>query len=563
MPDTSAVTAPLVEQLNPAAAFVGSLGKDFHPALPAPNVAFDSEVDNFREKRLIQRDRTYRAAREERDILLASIKAYKKQDKDHSHPHLGIISDWDWQAVMDEILKAERSIDVEGSEGILGAIRKCARKLGKSGEAFIYWLKMLPDDAYGSIICGGFQLIIKAAVRHRVLCERVLDALAAIPEAIREAKFAKEQYESEELEGRIADLYQSISQCLHRILEFYKRRSPGRFSKMIWKATKAIAKGPDYGSEIELDIQAVKDSAKLVKNEEQRCHQLLTARIEMKQDCLTLQNADFKDLATENVEIVKNVQETLNILKNMYASASCALKDDRITQEEKHQQEREPTPRYSSQVNRAWERISQAVTPEPVRREGPSIQQLVHVLGTSPKTIAQDLQWIFQDSRSFSVSRKAQASLLMANQKFREWFTSAKCYCLFAQGDISDNSPVSALSLVSGLLIQTSHSWTTALPLLYTCGLHTDQRRDAHPNAKGMLQSLIVQLLLAPQYQNSSLDFVDHALFGNLQNTDLPALCAVFEGLLHQLPQKAIVVLVVDGVSFYETEDRPLYSSDA
>lgn len=144
-----------------------------------------------------------------------------------------------------------------------------------------------------------------------------------------------------------------------------------------------------------------------------------------------------------------------------------------------------------------------------------------------------------------------------------EWLSSAESRCLFAQADTSDTVLISALSLVSSLLIQTMQSRRAALPLYYACGLHTDRYHDTFPDAKGMLQNLIVQLLLAPQQQSFSLDFVDHVLFERLQNTNIDALFAVFKNLLFQLPHRAIVVLVVDGVSFYETEDRVSGMCDA
>lgn len=220
--------------------------------------------------------------------------------------------------------------------------------------------------------------------------------------------------------------------------------------------------------------------------------------------------------------------------------------------------------RQHAQTNQQLERIRRATTPETVIRQGPSFQQLVHVLRASPDTAAQDLQWILQEGISLPARGQTQANSFMETPQFHAWLASAEPCCLFAQADTADDALISALSLVSGLVSQTMQSHSAVLSLHYACGLHMDRYRDAYPNAQGMLQHLIVQLLSAPQYRMLSLEFVDdEAMFEGLLNADMDALCAVFEGLLYQLPQRAMVVLVVDGVSFYETKDKVKGMCDA
>ncbi|KAI4108593.1 MAG: hypothetical protein LQ339_002109 [Xanthoria mediterranea] len=219
--------------------------------------------------------------------------------------------------------------------------------------------------------------------------------------------------------------------------------------------------------------------------------------------------------------------------------------------------------RQHAQTNQQLERIRRAITPETIIRAGPSFQQLVHVLRASPDTAAQDLQWILQEGISLPARGQTQANFFMETEQFHAWLASAEPCCLFAQADTADDGLISALSLVSDLVSQTMQSHSAVLSLHYACGLHTDRYRDAYPDATGMLQYLIVQLLSAPQYRMFSLEFVDEAMFEGLRNADMDALCAVFEDLLYQLPQRAIAVLVVDGVSFYETEDKVKGMCDA
>ena len=498
------------------------------------------------------------------------MKSYQTQDRDDARAKLGLISESKWQAVIDEIRQAEYNADVNGIKGALGAIRKCGRKLGDSGAAFTGWLRMLPDDAYGSIICGGLTLIINAAVRHRDLCNEVLDAVGEIPEVIRAAEFSFVEYRSDQLNVRIATLYKDISQSLRSILDFYKDRAPGRTKGVARNVVKAIGKGPNYGKQIELNIELVRKSASAVKQEADRCLHRRVGAIRSNQEFQTRQNAEIKDQGTENLrlnselkdqgveslklnnEIKDQGKESLNLMKNLYAGLKYQYQCQERRWEERDRRQREE---YASMCQRL-ESISRAVTPEPVRRQGPSVQQIVGVLNTSPEVASQDLRYILQEGELFSSNLQSQASAFMGSQHLQAWLTSNTSRCLFAQADSGDDNPISALSFVSGLLLQTLQTSEAALSLHYACGLHTDRYRDAFPSAEGMLQSLLAQLLVGSQYENFSLDFVDRSLFRGLENADLISLCTVFEGLIRQVPASTIIFLIVDGISFYETEDK-------
>ncbi|KAL8846977.1 MAG: hypothetical protein Q9221_007963 [Calogaya cf. arnoldii] len=177
--------------------------------------------------------------------------------------------------------------------------------------------------------------------------------------------------------------------------------------------------------------------------------------------------------------------------------------------------------------------VHQPITPGPVVREGPSFEQLANVLAASPETAAQDLQWILVDSGRLPIQHQTQASNFMKSQQLQEWLESAESRSLFVQADSFRDGAISAVSLVSRLVIQTMQAREGVLSAFYACGLHTDHHRDVHPNAQG------------------------------LRNASLDALGALFEGLLYQLPQWAVVLLVVDEVSFYETEEKAQGMCDA
>lgn len=491
------------------------------------------------------------------------MKAYQTQDRDDARAKLGLISESKWSAVLDEIQQAEQDAVVNGTKGILGAIRKCSRKLGDSGGAFIGWLQMLPDDAYGSIICGGLKLIINAAIRHRDICNEVFDAIGEIPEVIRAAEFSFTEYRSDELNVRIATLYKDITLCLRGILDFYKERAPGRTKSIARNVVRAVGKGPNYGKQLELQIATVRNSAGAVKQEADRCLHRRVGAIRSNQEFQTRQTAEIKEQGTENLKMnkelkdqgkitLKHGEESLNLMSHLYAGLKYQYQCQERKWEERERRQREE---YAS-VRQQLDSISRAVTPEIVRRLGPSVQQVVRILASNPEVASQDLQNILQEGELFSTKLQTQASAFMGSQKLQDWLTSTTSSSLFAQMESGENNPISALSFVSSLLYQTLQASEQTLPLLYVCGLHTDWYRDAFPCAEGMLQSLLVQLLVGLEHENVSLDFIDQALFHGLEKADLVSLCTVFEALIDQIPPSTILFVIVDGVSFYETQDR-------
>lgn len=491
------------------------------------------------------------------------MKAYQTQDRDDARAKLGLISESKWAAVLDEIQQAEQDAVVNGTKGILGAIRKCSRKLGDSGGAFIGWLQMLPDDAYGSIICGGLKLIINAAIRHRDICNEVFDAIGEIPEVIRAAEFSFTEYRSDELNVRIATLYKDITLCLRGILDFYKERAPGRTKSIARNVVRAVGKGPNYGKQLELQIATVRNSAGAVKQEADRCLHRRVGAIRSNQEFQTRQTAEIKEQGTENLKMnkelkdqgkitLKHGEESLNLMSHLYAGLKYQYQCQERKWEERERRQREE---YAS-VRQQLDSISRAVTPEIVRRLGPSVQQVVRILASNPEVASQDLQNILQEGELFSTKLQTQASAFMGSQKLQDWLTSTTSSTLFAQMESGENNPISALSFVSSLLYQTLQASQQTLPLLYVCGLHTDWYRDAFPCAEGMLQSLLVQLLVGLEHENVSLDFIDQALFHGLEKADLVSLCTVFEALIDQIPPSTILFVIVDGVSFYETQDR-------
>lgn len=431
--------------------------------------------------------------------------------------------------MLETVNNAQTDAEVNAIKGMSGAVRNLARRLGNAGDAFNAWLQILPNDTFGSAICGGFKIFIDAATRHKDLCQEVFDALGEIPEVIKEADFSFKEYKSEELFKRVAKLYTVIMETLKRILSFYQERASGRHIGVARNVFKAIAKGPNYGRTIEADIQRLKDSASAVKREAERCFHRRMGDMKDAQNFQTLQ-------ATHG----------LNIMQGLYAQTQYQFKCQ-------IQCWRESKADNLALRNEMTE-LKRAATPQRSPRNGPTLRKIAQLLNTSPSTADQDMEEVLREAQRFPIFLQTQANQFMTSQKLQDWLVSPYSRALLAQASEGDEK-ISALSLVASLLVQSLRISEDAIPLYFYCGLHTDPYNDSLVGATGGLQSIIAQLLRTERL-DFDLGFIDHKHIQALEYGDLEALCDLFEGLTQQLPRSTVLLLVFDGISFYETRDR-------
>ncbi|KAL8731685.1 MAG: hypothetical protein Q9166_003266 [cf. Caloplaca sp. 2 TL-2023] len=521
---------PAIRLSNPAAEFMDNhLDAGFHPSLPNPDIQYDPATDDFRPREAIVQDHIYDGARKEREAFLSALQKFHDEDRDHCRVSLGFLPESDWSSVLEVVNNSQIDADLNAIKGIGGAIRKLTRKLGVAGPAFKGWLEMLPNDVYGSVICGGFKVIIDAAVRHRELCDEVLGALGDIPEIIRGAEFSFSQYKSEELDRRVAKLYMTITETLQGMLRFYKERASGRNLRAARNAVKAVVKGPSYGRHLEADIKNITDSAASVKQEADRCLHRRLGEMKNAQEYQTLQAALTRDTGTQS----------LKILQKVYADLQYRYKCQEL---------------QWNQTKAELVDIKRTITPKPLQKTGPSIRKVIQLMRTSPDLAIQDMEEVLREAQTFPANLQTQASEFMGSQKLQQWLTTPYSCALLAHGSTGDEK-ISALSFVASLLVQSLRAGEDVVPLYFYCGLHTDHYHDSHANAVGMVRNLTVQLLRM-EHHDFDLEFIDRRFIQALENGNLEAICNVFEGLTQQLPPATTLFLIIDGMSFYENKDR-------
>ena len=152
---------------------------------------------------------------------------------------------------------------------------------------------------------------------------------------------------------------------------------------------------------------------------------------------------------------------------------------------------------------------------------------------------------------------KARALWVVRSESVRQWLGSVASSALIVHGNHDAVETRSPLSLLCAKAVALFTSKPDTIVIRYFCGLHV---RASKPrgNVSGMLNSLVGQLVVQAQRLGIDLDLAaldPEDLYG-AKRDDLAALLRIFRQCVRRMPSSYIVHCIVDGVSFYEDNQR-------
>ncbi|KAL7918094.1 hypothetical protein ACQKWADRAFT_305095 [Trichoderma austrokoningii] len=147
------------------------------------------------------------------------------------------------------------------------------------------------------------------------------------------------------------------------------------------------------------------------------------------------------------------------------------------------------------------------------------------------------------------------ATLLRQKRQFKEWLSSDWPSLVLVDGcsrgeSVGRTSPMSyfTASFASSLIRA-----QTGIVLQFFCGHHIDPQKE-NSGPKGLLRSIISQLLLYPKPYGLSLNFIDQSLYDAVAASNTEALCFVFERLFWQIQPDTLIYVLIDSVSDFESD---------
>ncbi|EHK47201.1 hypothetical protein TRIATDRAFT_142047, partial [Trichoderma atroviride IMI 206040] len=147
------------------------------------------------------------------------------------------------------------------------------------------------------------------------------------------------------------------------------------------------------------------------------------------------------------------------------------------------------------------------------------------------------------------------ATLLRQKRQFKEWLSSDWPSLVLVDGCSRGESVgrTSPMSFFTASFASTLIRAETGIVLQFFCGHHIDPQKE-NSGPKGLLRSIISQLILYPKSYNLSLNFVDQGLYDAVAASNTEALCYFFEKLFWQIQPDTIIYVLIDSVSDFESD---------
>jgi hypothetical protein len=195
-------------------------------------------------------------------------------------------------------------------------------------------------------------------------------------------------------------------------------------------------------------------------------------------------------------------------------------------------------------------KLAIAAVPPPVV----TVDQLQQLLQINTGFATRDVERSLREGNQLKLSDQQRAAWLMSNAKFQSWFKSGLSDMLVIDG-MGEMIPVSPMSYFCSLLSQELGQIANAVPLTFFCGLH--RVGDHMSDANTIIRSLINQLLANPFLRKSiNLNFMTFDAILGIQQLRLDFLCELFRRIIGSLTVNTAIFIIIDGVSWFETEPR-------
>ena len=180
---------------------------------------------------------------------------------------------------------------------------------------------------------------------------------------------------------------------------------------------------------------------------------------------------------------------------------------------------------------------------------------LVDLLDFNVDCPSKDIATCRAMSGTMGDAAKDRASFVANSRKLQLWLTEAtKSQALIINGDFKQDALTSPFSFLCAEISHLYGSVQNTYVMTYFCGLHSDSWRNPRANARGMMISLVGQLLSSNR--SFDLSFIDKKMIREVKDDSIRALCRIFRRLVLQLPEETVLFCCIDTISIYETSDR-------
>ncbi|KAJ5959953.1 uncharacterized protein N7479_007103 [Penicillium vulpinum] len=457
-----------------------------------------------------------------------------------------------FEDVVEELDHAREEYEKK-AKGLSGILHRGVRAVGDYADQITPWVDLIPSDNGLCFLGAGLKIIFGIARQNATDRERILGAFDNIPDLILSAEARQNQWATaKKLRTAAIRLYETLARAMAQLIFLLNGSTSHapRWSERALKIIRRVRASPHTGRSIDSILGEVQGQADVFN----RC-------LEHVRDQRAIDTG--ADVA-ENKELSKNIDNKISALSQAAEKGYADL----IKKIENHPSGPVITNLLyqvvvhvdQPQDDRAWEypALRSALKPEPLLDE----LELHDILGVSPQHPTNDIQLILKELDQFTSSAQAQAQQLFASPAFTSWMASTQPTSLLVHGNFAESGPgrINPLSILCAMLALQLRRNSNAekkptIILHYFCGLHGSRhnRVDSLVGPSGLIRSFLAQLLQTGRRFN--LDFINTKDFVyQLEAHNIQKLCSTFLELIEQLPRKATIICIIDGLSEFTSQ---------
>ncbi|CVL03550.1 uncharacterized protein FMAN_15135 [Fusarium mangiferae] len=423
-------------------------------------------------------------------------------------------------------------------------MQKCAESIASRRRVISGILSMIPGDAYGSVISGGFSLIllVLAAEVHQAGRVEIQSALADIPRKLEDIKrFAEILMPSPNLYRSANGVFIAIFAVLERII--------AKLSKTLMQSIAFKLKGKDSG--ITEALEALDYQVSRFKVDVDFCRDR-----RLGQACETMQKVVQEVTGVKAItrELENRVQSTLQEHKALNKALLDSLYQFLTSNPAYNPANNTVNARalsYPEAENpTTTNKIADTTSPIPQNKEL-AADWLEH-LGDFEPTSHKHIKQLVSGLGDLEPDEQDKFEWILKSGELQQWQRCMYSTILDVRPEDSPEEDNNALSLASAIIQTSLETVDDILVMGFFCGLRTtDSRHSSESGPMALLNSLNGQFVrfLAEKRASADMKFLGKGKLRRKSTVEPKYALQLFEECLQRLPEREIVVIIIDGFS--------------
>ncbi|KAL9106126.1 MAG: hypothetical protein Q9227_008826 [Pyrenula ochraceoflavens] len=446
------------------------------------------------------------------------------------------------------------------------------------------FIALLPQGCeFGSLICGGLSIVLKAAGEYARMETSMVDALERICSVMVEKAYIEKIHpEDPYLHTLVSSLFASIFAVLEILAQWI-------FKLPIRRAAEALLSPQTYCQELKFCVSRMEQKANSVRNRAAFLERKIT-----KQQLDTVKKiySEIQDLKSTSddtnnkVEIVMSQYNTLdlilqraNITSKLYTMITSdpprqlALQrksngvrpiftffpGDKVGKERRHRCITSLTLlRFAGRKNQQAELLTPLSSSFQRGQAQIDAEDVLHAVGYQRDLITKDCRAILAGWRSGDIEHD-KATKLCSDVRMKTFMETRYSHVLLIEGiPWSRHQTRSATSLLSARIVDTLSQVDCSsdgfYAVSYFCSEH-HQQQEAFSSVQDLLITWVLQLIEQHKdFDETHLKACQDLILSGL--TEIELLWDLFEGCIRHLPQESRLFCILDGIGFFETPKK-------